>query len=127
MSTDSEEEYGTFVALWCKQLKLIKHLNICVSTIASCSYTVVGCCLSFKSEHGQEPSWCVCVWKNLSRRRTIHLVVTLNSKKGIVILTSGLLYEFQTSQARAKLVCVCVCVSGGSSSGMRKTHLAMHE
>ena len=32
----------------------------------------------------------------------------VHSKKGIVILTSGLLYEFQTSEARAKLVCVCV-------------------
>ena len=31
----------------------------------------------------------------------------IHSKKGIVILTSGLLYEFQTSaQQRAKLVCV---------------------
>ena len=33
--------------------------------------------------------------------------VAIHSKKGIVILTSGLLYEFQTSaQQRAKLVCV---------------------
>ena len=36
----------------------------------------------------------------------------VHSKKGIVILTSGLLYEFQTSEARAKLVCVCVCLEG---------------
>ena len=34
--------------------------------------------------------------------------ITAHSKKGIVILTSGLLYEFQTSEARAKLVCLCV-------------------
>ena len=32
----------------------------------------------------------------------------VHSKKGIVILTSGLLYEFQTSEAKAKLVSVCV-------------------
>ena len=32
----------------------------------------------------------------------------VHSKKGIVISTSGLLYEFQTSEARAKLVSVCV-------------------
>ena len=35
------------------------------------------------------------------------IVNELHSKKGIVILTSGLLYEFQMSaQQRAKLVCV---------------------
>ena len=38
----------------------------------------------------------------------ISITALLHSKKGIVILTSGLLYEFQTSEARAKLVCVCV-------------------
>ena len=54
------------------------------------------------------------VFQDISNSQS-EIIILLHSKKGIVTLTSELLFEFQKrehSEARAKLV----CVSGGSSS-----------